>query len=173
LFVAVLLPGCLTAQSSSTAGPLSPGTRVRVSTVDAPSALRIGTVSAASTDSLWFFADGAASVVALPYRGIAQLDVRLVRHANARKGAGIGALVGAGTGIILAFASGDDKGWIGFSARYKAVVGGISLGALGALVGGLVGDSRDTEEWRPIRVLPRASASPRPSLGFRVSMALP
>ena len=172
VLVSVLLPARLAAQSPSATEPLPPRTRVRVSTVDAPSVFRIGLVSAASVDTLWYLPDGADTTVALSYSAIAQLNVSLARHRNARKGAVIGVLVGAGTGIILGLAGGDDQGWVGFTARQNAVIGGITVGALGLLIGGALGAAHDTEEWSPIRVLPRASLSPQPSFGVRVSMSI-
>ena len=169
VLVSVLLAGSLAAQAPVSAQSLQPGTRVRVSTVDAPSLLRIGTVSAASVDSLWFLADGANTTLALPYGAISQLNVRVDRHSNAQRGAVIGVLAGAGTGIILGLA-GDDKGW--FTPGQNAVFEGIGLGALGLLVGGAIGAAFDTEEWSPVRVLPHANLSPHPSFGVGVSITI-
>lgn len=56
------------------------------------------------------------------------------------KGAGIGFVVGGVTGVIMGFADGDDtRGWFRMSAGQKALVGGVMLGTVGAVVGGLVG----------------------------------
>jgi hypothetical protein len=169
VLITVLLAARLAAQSSTTAESLKAGTRVRVSTVDAPSVLRTGIVSAASVDSLWFLPDGTDTTVALPYRAIAQLNVSVARHRNARKGAGIGVLVGAGAGIIIGLTSGGDD-W--FTPAQTAVIAGITSGAIGLLIGGAVGAAYDTEEWSPMRVLPRASLFPRPSFGVRVSIVM-
>src|SRR5438477_8770051 len=128
VLIIVLLATRLAAQSSTTPEALKAGTRVRLSTVDAPSLLRIGTVSAASVDSLWFLPDGADTTVTLPYRAIAQLSVRLARHNNARKGAGIGILVGAGAGIIVGLTTSRED-W--FTPAQTAVIAGITTGAIG------------------------------------------
>ncbi|HKW12029.1 MAG TPA: hypothetical protein VJO33_16705 [Gemmatimonadaceae bacterium] len=101
-----LLAAPLGAQASKTPEPtLYPGARVRVSTVDAPSVLRAGSVWALVGDSLRILFDGADSAVALPYQAIAQFDTSAGRRRHALMGAGIGGLLGTGTGIILGFAS--------------------------------------------------------------------
>jgi hypothetical protein len=72
-------------------------------------------------------------------------EITLKRKGSAGRGALTGALIGAGAGILIGFASGDDNtGWFRFSAGEKAAALGLSLGALGGLVGVITGAlSRD------------------------------
>ena len=172
-----LLAAPLGAQASNASAPrLYPGARVRVSTVDAPSVRRPGSVWALVGDTLRILIDGGDSAVAFPYQTIAQLDTSVGRHGRARMGAGIGGLLGAGTGVILGFASGDDpQGWFALwshSTKEKARINGIGFGALGLIVGAVVGANIVTEHWRPIGIVPRTTFSPKTSFGIRVSLAL-
>ena len=60
---------------------------------------------------------------------------------------GWGALIGAGLGAIIGFASGDDtEGWLRFSAGEKALGAGIALGLLGVVTGLIVGISTSTDD---------------------------
>jgi hypothetical protein len=75
-------------------------------------------------------------------------DVRLRRKGSTARGFLIGAIAGAALGAILGYASGDDvqknpNSWCipCFTAGQKAQLIGISLGAIGAGIGGLVGKS--------------------------------
>jgi len=53
---------------------------------------------------------------------------------------GYGILIGAGTGLIIGLASGDDKsGFIRFTAGEKALMGSGILGSIGGILGGLTG----------------------------------
>ena len=62
--------------------------------------------------------------------------IREIRKSKFGKYLGIGLLIGAGTGIILGLASGDDNsGFIQFSAEDKAVMSGSILGLGGGLIG--------------------------------------
>jgi hypothetical protein len=62
-------------------------------------------------------------------------------------GVGYGALIGGGTGVILGLASGSDKGgWIQLSAGAKALIAGVGLGIPSAIIGGISGAIKGTEE---------------------------
>jgi hypothetical protein len=172
-----LLAAPLGAQASNTSAPtLYPGARVRVSTVDAPSVRRPGSVWALVGDTLRILIDGGDSAVAFPYQTIAQLDTSVGRQGHALMGAGIGGLVGVGTGVILGFAGGDDpQGWFALwshSAKEKARINGIGFGAVGLIVGAVVGANIVTEHWRPIGILPHMTFSPKPSFGVSASLPL-
>ncbi len=53
---------------------------------------------------------------------------------------GWGALIGAGSGLLIGFISGDDtSGWIRFSAEQKALMLGTSSGIIGGLIGLITG----------------------------------
>jgi hypothetical protein len=172
-----LLTAPLGAQASSQSAPtLYPGARVRASTVAAPSVRRAGSVWSLVGDTLRILFDRGDSAVALPYQAIAELDTSAGRHRHALMGAGIGGLLGVGTGVILGFASGDDpQGWFALwshTAKEKARINGIGFGAIGLIVGAVVGANIVTEQWRPIRILPGTTFSPKPSFGICVSLAL-
>jgi hypothetical protein len=80
-------------------------------------------------------------------------------ESQAKKGAGLGFLIGAGTGAIIGLAAGDDEPcpestetWSIFpncwslSAGAKAAIGGIVLGSIGAAVGGIVGTASKADK---------------------------
>ena len=75
------------------------------------------------------------------------LHVVIKGKSNVLKGMGLGTLIGAGGGALLGFASGDDPpGWFSFTAGEKAEMGAVGLGAVGLVVGTVVGvasSSRD------------------------------
>ena len=137
---------------------------------------RAGSVWALVGDTVRILIDGGDSAVAFPYQTIAQLDTSAGRQSHALMGAGIGGLVGAGTGVILGFASGDDpQGWFALwshTAKEKARINGIGFGALGLIIGAVVGANIVTEHWRQIEIVPRTTFSPKPSFGVSVSLAL-
>ena len=83
--------------------------------------------------------------VALSYKNIDQVSIKRKKE-NRWTGIGIGFLVGAGVGVISGFASGNDQeGFLSFSAEDKALRGGMILGAVGALIGGIVSRSQKTD----------------------------
>jgi len=172
-----LLAAPLGAQASNASAPrLYPGARVRVSTVNAPSVRHAGSVWALVGDTVRILIDGGDSAVAFPYQTVAQLDTSAGRQGHALMGAAIGGLLGAGSGVIFGLASGDDpQGWFALwshTANEKARINGIGFGALGLIVGAVVGANIVTEHWRPIKVVPHTTFSPKPSFGIRVSLAL-
>ena len=74
--------------------------------------------------------------------------IAIKREGRFWSGAGYGALIGGGLGVILGLASGDDtEGLIRLSAGAKAVLLGIVLGVPATLVGGMAGAMQgvDTE----------------------------
>lgn len=70
-------------------------------------------------------------------------DISLIKTRlphSVEKGFLLGAGIGAGVGIVVGFASGDDDpGWFSLTAKEKALIGGISLGVVGSLVGTILG----------------------------------
>jgi hypothetical protein len=79
---------------------------------------------------------------------ITGLDVSVERERKVLKGLGVGALVGAGTGVVIGLASGDDEGtFLAFTAEEKALVMGIGLGAVGGVVGLIVGALDRNDVW--------------------------
>ena len=74
---------------------------------------------------------------------IAIEDITLIKTRlpnSSIKGFFLGAGIGVGVGVIAGFISGDDdSGWFSFTAEEKALMGGISLGVVGSLVGTILG----------------------------------
>jgi hypothetical protein len=61
---------------------------------------------------------------------------------------GIGMLIGAGSGVVIGLASGDDEGtFLAFSAEEKAAAAGIGLGLVGGAVGLIVGALNAHDVW--------------------------
>ncbi len=67
--------------------------------------------------------------------------IRIVKKSKAGKGALHGLLIGGAAGALLGFASGDDESdfLLSFTAEEKALIGGASWGALGLILGGIIG----------------------------------
>ena len=145
---------------------LLPGARVRVTS---PATGRIvGTLLGASDDSVRVELAGGSSV-ALPTRGLSELEVSGGVRRNGWRGAGIGLLVGAGVGGAIGLATYRrsecyDNAIEGFfcdivnrTSRSVTVVSDAAMvGTAGAIVGALIGHA-GREAWVrvPIR---RASA---------------
>jgi len=71
------------------------------------------------------------------------------------KGLWTGALVGGGVGILVGFASGDDKkGFFRFSAAEKAAGAGLALGLWGGIIGGVAGAVLGADETYVFREFP-------------------
>lgn len=131
--------------------PVPPGSRIRVTSPMLGDARRIGTVVTFHTDTLVFQPAGSRDSVAIPASALTRLEVSAGRRRPILKGMGIGFLVGAATGVILGFASGDsENGWWDWTAEQKAGIGGAVLGSVGAVAGGVIGATRVTERWARI-----------------------
>jgi hypothetical protein len=68
--------------------------------------------------------------------------IRIVKKSKVLKGIGLGLLIGGGTGALIGFSGGVDSDVFLAStstAAEKALLGGIAFGALGLLIGGIVG----------------------------------
>jgi len=71
----------------------------------------------------------------------------VVHKGHTWKGIEYGALIGAGSGAVAGFMSGDDKsGYIQFTAGQKALSLGSALGFVGAMSGGIIGGFKDKDE---------------------------
>lgn len=71
-------------------------------------------------------------------------DINLIstkKRGRSLQGLLIGGAIGIGTGAAIGLISGDDTGYLMFNltAEQKAFMGGIGLGAIGALTGAIVG----------------------------------
>ena len=61
------------------------------------------------------------------------------RQGGSLHGALLGGAIGVSTGIVIGLISGDDSSIFGFTAEQKAIIGGVGLGAIGALTGAIIG----------------------------------
>ena len=136
-----------------------------------------GKVVASDADTLTIRLDGRNVRVSLPRTAIARMQVsRGGRPRSTLRGAAIGLGIGAVGGALLGYSAGDDRcppgnpnegffGWNGclalFSAGDKAAMGAIGFGALGGLVGAVIG-SRHSERWETV-----ADPSRKLTLGVR------
>lgn len=77
-------------------------------------------------------------------------ELSIYNKGRVGRGAWQGFMIGAFTGALIGFVSGDDKeGWIRFTAGEKAAITGVSLGLVGTLIGVIAGSS--AEIWIPIK----------------------
>jgi hypothetical protein len=132
----------------------SPGDRVRVQAVGESSA-RIFTLKEVVADTLVLedlkagpsatrMATGSVSRLQVS-EGFRSEGARALR--GAAWGFGGGALVGATIGL----ASGDDEAtFLAFSAEEKAVIAGVTIGAVGLVIGTVVGLAANPEQWRSV-----------------------
>lgn len=131
------------------------GVRVRVTSDAAPSTSS-GKVVVLTRDSLEIAPANAEFTIGFRRAEITRLEISSGRRQNKLKGFWIGALVGAGTGAVAGFASGDDSciphctledGLFKRSAAGKAVELGVMLGLAGGLIGTIVGAFTTSERW--------------------------
>ena len=132
----------------------SPGDRVRVHAAGESSA-RIFTFKEVVADTLVLedLNEGTAAT-RIAIRSVSRLQVSEGFRSNGARalrgaawGFGGGALVGATIGL----ASGDDEGtFLAFSAEEKAVLAGVTIGAVGLVIGTVVGLAANQEQWRSV-----------------------
>lgn len=127
------------------AAPLQPGTRVRITLLDADP--RVGVVVGSIPDTLLVRWREFSNRDHVPLDRISQIDVSAGGQRNLLKGAMVGMLAGAGVGAILGASSKPDS----FIGRGAATAGASAGGAtLGLLVGTFWALWRG-EDWRRIR----------------------
>ena len=130
------------------------GSRVRATYVDRSldrplTKSKTGELIAVSAESITLRASESSAPAILPRQDVTQLELSLARS---RKGTGalLGLGVGAVTGALIGFSSGDDPpGFISFTAEGKAALMAFMLAPIGALIG-LIG--AQGEQWAPISV---------------------
>lgn len=79
------------------------------------------------------------------------MDVSLRQERKILKGMSRGFLVGGGIGAALGLSSGDDPpGFFSSSAEDKAIMGAALFGAVGTIVGFVVGAVTEYDVWGPV-----------------------
>ena len=156
---------------------VAPGQRVKV---NSPEARGTFVVQSAGLDTLVLTTPNGSETRSVPFASISRLEVsggERSRMSGFGRGAGFGFLIGAGVGGMLGYADGDDEcsgdSWCLFqmSASEKALVAGVAIGGLSAVIGGIVGVANPGERWQRVPVQ-RVSAGPAPGGGFAASVLL-
>lgn len=152
----------------------------------------VGDIVASGPDTLTVRAGGREVVVRRDE--IARMDRSLGRRSRAvggLRGAAIGIGVGAALGVGLGLMSGDDPERVydcppphdfgfgnlcgfdfRFSAKDKASIGGVLIGALGGTVGGIAGAIAPGERWRREQAGPAFTLRPqRRGLGAELALS--
>ena len=159
LIVAQIAPQNARAQQPQ----LGAGARVRL-TVPRESADRlVGTIATIGKGGLTLEVQS-GTPLDLPFTSVSKLEIS-TRPADRMngfwKGAGIGFLIGGAAGVVIGLVAGDDEpDFVSFSAADKALIAGIGLGTLGALLGGAIGAASGRERWEEV-------AEPFSDWGFR------
>jgi len=129
--------------------PVPAGERVRLQLDPKSSRWLMGTMVTAGQDSLHVqFVDSLAPA-AIARSRIRAMEVSRGQHSGAGKGALFGFITGATAGALLGAASSSSSDSF-FSPGEGAVAGGFALGAVGALVGVIVGAGQHVDEWQPV-----------------------
>ncbi len=151
--------------------PLHPGDRIRAMVPSLSSGPLVGTVVAFQTDSL--IVQGGTSTWHLSLASLTHLDVSQGRRSHALLGAGIGLLVGAAVGVLIASDCDTVEGPFATQGQCTAV-GAAVFGGAGALVGALTGALARTEQWAQVPLARlRMSLTPNPggALQLRASLS--
>ncbi|HWZ27473.1 MAG TPA: hypothetical protein VNX15_02870 [Gemmatimonadales bacterium] len=137
------------ARPSSSQERVAPGTRVRVTTDSGPI---VGSLVKADSTGLWVSRSSGPLNVFVPRRSVKTLEVSLGTRNHTGKGALVGFLIGAGSGVIGGLASGDDPptSFVRFSAGDKAALLGVLFGGVGAGFGALVGSGMTDDDWHEV-----------------------
>lgn len=147
------------------AWPVMSGSRVRVLSPVLGDEKKVGVAVSATRDTLSFRQEKQPSYMSISTSDIQQLEIPQGTHTRKANGALYGFLIGAAGGAVLGAATHQapppcDPNVIlgcGFqniletSRSQDAFIGGVLLGAVGAIVGALVG-SRAVETWVPVRL---------------------
>jgi len=163
----VLLSFPAIAESQSPA--LVAGARVRLTSPRDDLKNHVTTVMAVGRDSLVVAGQAGSRTIALD--NVTALDVSVGTRTRVIRdgliGFGAGALIG---GIVGAAAYEEPDFLIGSAAEASALVGAY-FGAIGLLVGGVVGAFHRADRWQPARVPVRAVVIPARSGGVAVSFS--
>jgi len=124
------------------------GSRVRVTAPSLGLNEAVGTVQGATSEALVVQLEYPRRVVTVDRADITGMDVSVAQERKLRKSLGVGMLIGAGSGVVIGLASGDDEGtFLAFSAEEKAMAAGLGLGLVGGAVGLIVGAINTHDVW--------------------------
>ncbi len=142
-----LLLVSVTSLSAQEPPPIEAGSRIRVTAPSTGVDKLVGICLSTSGDSLRMQADEQASPMTISLADVTRLEVSQGRKSNTLRGLGIGFLVGAVAGGLLATQVDVEEGLDPGPEElilYGAVVGGAAFGAIGAGIGAL----SKSERWR-------------------------
>ena len=137
-----------------------------------------GTVTSTGGERLTLDYRGQGTALELPFESVTRLEISQggsSRGASFVKGGGVGLLAGAAFGAVVGFASGgDDSGILQISASEMAAIGAAAFGALGMIIGAVVGLATGGERWKevsePFRGL-TVGILPRQQRGISLSLS--
>ena len=130
------------------------GDRVRVTAPDLGIRKQAGRFAALRADTLVVAV--ADSTMTFPVASVTRLELSRGQKSYGGAGARIGFLSGAAIGAIIGFTEGDECRLIctrsanPLSAEARAVLGAISLGGIGALIGLVAGRLHKTDLWEEV-----------------------
>lgn len=156
------------AQESQT---LQPGTRIRFTTTATPSEWRVGTLLGRTADSMRIELRAPGGAASFPVQTITNLEVSRGAHSNTGKGARIGAIAGAGAGLLFIPAAVDEcENSCG--VRVPAAIALLSgvLGGVGAGIGALIGSTQRSERWEPVRSWQLGVHGTSDRIGIRITL---
>lgn len=150
VFVAAVLAADVSAVVGQVAPSIGRGSRVRITAASLELSEAVGTVQEATREALVVQFEYPRRVSTVDRSEIGKMDVSIQRQRKVLKSFGVGLLVGAGSGVLVGLASGDDQNcFICFTAEEKALVVGAMLGLTGGAVGLILGLVRRQDVWSP------------------------
>lgn len=151
--------------------PVAPGTRVRVTAPDLGADKLIGTVVPSPVDTLMVRPTDRMTAIAIPLASMTRLEVRYGQKAHLLLGAAIGFVAGAtslgiGSAVVC---SREDSDCSEHQTVTFTALGGLSGGAVGALLGSLI----HTDRWNRVPLERfRVGLAPRHDGGVWVGLSV-
>lgn len=156
-----------------------PGTYVRIVSPRFSTGAPVrGTIRSWSADSVGFQRDGDPAVLVLPAREVSSVEWPVSRGRQTKSGGLIGLVLGlaVGTGVAVATAEDCSPGaWLCFSPEEQALLGGMGGGAVGVVIGSVIGYLSHQTTWEhgqpgPARIAVAPLISPH-GWGLAVSLS--
>lgn len=142
----------ITVQAQATV-PLAAGARVRITIRDADPGRSTGTLVALGADTLRYRPDGDSASRVVLLGQVKGLDVSRGVHRHTWQGLITGAAVGALTGVVVGYASGDDpkQEFLSYTRGDKAGILGAAFGVIGGGIGTIIGFAHRSEDWQRVQ----------------------